>query len=384
MTRSRLLFVTQDFPPAVGGIQRYSLELAGALDPLCSAFGVLAPRSPGARETDAGLSFSVRRVWASSDTLPFLGAPALLSTSGRGAYTCTLHAQWASAPAALLARRLGRLRKVTVAAHGRELLLTPFGHLPPIQREYDRLRRSVLCAVDRVFAVSHYTASLVRALGVAAERVVVVPNGTNAEKFRPFQREEARARLGLSATPLLLSVARLVPRKGLDSVLRALPQLSTRIPGGVDYVIAGTGPDRERLLALARTLGVAERVRMLGHVADADLPLWYAACDVFVMPARSEPPDVEGFGLVFLEASACARPVVGVRSGGVVDAIEHEKTGFLLDPADDAALCEALSRLLLEPNLAAEFGRAGRARVERDFTWKRVASRIVDEIDRDP
>jgi len=384
VNRSRLLFVTQDFPPAIGGIQRYSLELASALDPLCSEFGVLAPRSPGARETDAGLSFSVRRVWANSDTLPFLAAPALLSTSRRGAYTCTLHAQWASAPIALLARRLGRLRKVAVAAHGRELLLTPFGHLPPFQREYDRLRARVLCAVDRVFAVSHYTASLVRELGVLPERVVVVPNGTNAENFRPLPREDARARLGLSATPLLLSVARLVPRKGLDSVLRALPALCTRVPGGVHYVIAGTGPDRERLLALARTLGVAERVRMIGHVADADLPLWYAACDVFVMPARSEPPDVEGFGLVFLEASACERPVVAVRSGGVVDAIEHEKTGFLLTPGDDAALSDALSRLLLEPNLAAEFGRAGRARVERDFTWKRVATRIVDELGREP
>jgi phosphatidyl-myo-inositol dimannoside synthase len=383
VTRPRLLFVTQDFPPAIGGIQRYSLELAAALDPLCEAFGVLAPRAQRAQDVDAGLPFRVRRVRATSDTLPLLAAPALLSLAGRDGYTCSLHAQWATAPAALLARRAGRLQRVAIAAHGRELLLTPFRHSRTLQRRYDRLRASVLGAVDRVFAVSTYTAGLVRELGVASERVVVVPNATNAERFFPVARAAARARLGLSNAPLLLSVARLVPRKGLDTVLRALPELAARVPG-VSYVIAGTGPDADRLALLARSLGVAERVRTVGHVADVDLPLWYSACDVFVMPARSEPPDVEGFGLVFLEASACERPVVGVRSGGVVDAIEHEKTGFLLPPGDVSALAGALSRLLLDPDLAAEFGRAGRARVQRDFTWQRVASRIVEELSCSP
>jgi phosphatidyl-myo-inositol dimannoside synthase len=380
VTRPRVLFVTQDFPPAIGGIQTYSLELARRLHSLCDAFTVVAPRAQRARELDRALPFRVRRVPVSSDALPFLAVPALLSLAARREYDCILHAQWSTVPGALAARRAGLVRRVVVAAHGRELLLTPFSELGALQRQYSRLRARVLAAADRVVAVSTYTAGLVRDLGVPAGRVLVIPNGTDPQRFCPRSRESARAALGLGEGPILFSVARLVPRKGLQTVLRTLPRLTREVPN-LQYIVGGVGPDAQKLADLARSLNVHDHVRFIGRVDENELPHWYAACDVFVMPSRSEPPDVEGFGLVFLEASACGRPVVGARSGGVVDAISHGETGFLVALEDLEELTETLLRLLRDPELARGLGQAGRARVEAEFTWDHVAQRMVTALD---
>jgi phosphatidylinositol alpha-1,6-mannosyltransferase len=374
--RPRLLLITQDFPPAIGGIQTYSFELANALHPLCEAFAVVAPRASSARAFDADLPFPVHRVLGASDLTPIAAAPAILKLAASGKYRCTLHAQWATAPAALIARRIGVLERVVVAAHGRELLLTPFHGFPALQRRYDRHRSRVLRATDRVFAVSTYTAGLVSALGVAKGRVRVIPNATNSLRFGPTDRASARAALGLGPGRLLLSVARLVPRKGVEIVLRALPALIRELPD-LRYVVAGRGPDAERLSKIAGKLRVSDRVRFVDHVAESELPLWYAACDVFVMPARSEPPDVEGFGLVFLEAGACERPVVGARAGGVVDAIVDGTTGLLVTPGSVDELTASLLRLLRDPQFAARLGRAGRARVEAGFTWQHVGETMT-------
>jgi phosphatidylinositol alpha-1,6-mannosyltransferase len=207
----------------------------------------------------------------------------------------------------------------------------------------------------------------------------VVPNGTDPERFRPLDAGAARRRLGLGDGPLLLTVGRLVPRKGIDTTLRALPTVLDAVPD-LTYLVVGTGPDRARLDALATTLGVRDHVQFEGHVPADDLPHYYGAADLFVMPSREAPPDVEGFGIVFLEAGACGLPVVGARTGGIPDAVRDGETGLLVPPSSPAALAEALTHVLTAPDVAARLGAAARQRVEQEASWAHVADRLWDVL----
>lgn len=374
----RLVLVTQDFPPRRGGIQTYALELARRLATRLPAFAVIAPRTQGAEAVDRELPFRVLRS-GTSDTLIAAAAPLLAELTLKDGFDHTLHAQWSTLPAALALRAMKRLRFAAVAAHGRELLLTPWHTAPFAQRGYDAVRRRALTSADRVLAGSEYTAGLARALGVRDERLRVTRYGTDPARFRPLDASALRERLGLTARPVLLTIARLVERKGIDSVLRALGAVRRAVPN-VCYVVAGEGPERERLGALARELELDDNVRFVGPVTDAELPLWYALADVFVMPSRSEPPDVEGFGIVFLEASACERPVVAARAGGVPDAVADGISGLLVTPGDTGELAAKLSELLLDPPRAAELGRRGRQRVLAELNWDAVTERTLQAL----
>ena len=147
------------------------------------------------------------------------------------------------------------------------------------------------------------------------------------------------------------------------------------------YLIAGDGEERSRLEAMVDRLDLRHRVSFLGVVPDADLPAHYAACDIFLHPNRVDNGDIEGFGIVFLEAAAAAKPVVGGDSGGVPEAVERDVTGLLVDGSDVAAIANAIRRLALSSELRTRFGRAGRERVERLFTWQRAAD-AVSELQR--
>ena len=372
----RLVFVTQDFPPRRGGIQTYAVELASRLARRCEAFAVVAPNAPGAAEEDARLGYRVLR-HGSADTLVAACVPALARLVLDEGFEHALHAQWSTAPASLALRALGRLDTVTIAVHGRELLLAPWRAAPFAQRAYDTVRRKALTAADRILAGSDYTAGRARELGVDAARISVTRYGTDPDRFRPTDAGALREHLGLGGRPVLLTIARLVERKGIDSVLRALPRVLERVPNAA-YVIAGDGPDRARLESLARSC--AHAVHFAGPVADAELPRWYSLADVFVMPSRSVPPDVEGFGIVYLEAGACERPVVAARDGGVPDAVADGVSGVLVPPGDDEALAAALADLLLDRARAAELGRRGRERVLASLNWDSVTARTLEAM----
>lgn len=375
----RLVLVTQDFPPRRGGIQTYALELARRLAPRLDAFAVIAPAVDGAAEIDREFPWRVLRS-GSPDTLIAAAAPLLLELALADGFDHTLHAQWSTTPAALGLRAAGRIRKVASVVHGRELLLAPWRKTPLAQRGYDAVRRRSLAAVDRVLATGTYTAGLARELGVAAERIRITGCGTDPERFRPVDARPLRERLGLGERRVLLTMARLVPRKGIDSVLRALPAVRRAVPD-VAYLVCGEGPDRERLETLARELGVQDAVRFPGSVPDDELTRWYCAANVFVMPSRSEPPDVEGFGIVFLEAGACERPVVAARAGGVPDAVADGISGLLVAPGDLDELAVKLVELLRDPARAAELGRQGRARVVSELNWDRVTEKTLRALE---
>jgi len=372
----RLLFVTQDFPPDIGGIQTYSWELARRLSPKMSALEVVAPARPGAAAVDREAPFPVTRVPGRPSLLPITGLRAVWRRARTLRPDWALHAQWQTVGTSLLARRLtGWPRRIACAAHGRELLFNPAASLPGLRGAYDALRRGLLRRIDTFVPVSRYTARLLHERGVSPERTHVVSNGTDPDRFRPREPSAFREELGLSDRSVLLTVGRLVSRKGVDTVLRALPSVAEARPD-VTYVVVGTGPDRPRLERLTAELGLEEHVQFRGRVANEALPRYYSAADLFVMPAREDPPDVEGFGLVFLEANACGTPVVGARTGGIPDAIRDGETGLLVPPSDPEALAEAILQILTQPDVAATLGRQGRRFAAHEASWAHAADRM--------
>lgn len=266
---------------------------------------------------------------------------------------------------------------VLIYAHGNEIL-------EAMQSEWDIPRRALRSA-DRVLANSRFTKELVHKAGVDPDRIDVVHPGCDSERFRPREPEpELRRRLlgGRDHERVVLTIGNLVARKGHDMVIRALPRLRRTIPD-VTYLIVGDGPYRPDLERLAAAAGVADRVVFAGRVPEEDLPRVYALGDVFIMPSREQADlcDVEGFGLVFLEAGACARPVVGGRSGGIPDAIVEGQTGFLVDPHDPEAIAVTLARVLGDRGLAQRLGQQGRERAVGEFAWSRVADRVQGIVD---
>jgi phosphatidylinositol alpha-1,6-mannosyltransferase len=214
-------------------------------------------------------------------------------------------------------------------------------------------------------------------LGVRQSRISVVYPAVDATRFRPdIDGFPVRARYAGANDVLLLSVGRLQRRKGHDVVIEALHRLRDHTPV-IRYVIAGNGEERPRLEARVGELGLRDRVSFAGVVPDDDLPAYYAACDVFVLPNRVDERDVEGFGIVFLEAAATARPAIGGDSGGVPEAVQRDVTGLLVDGASVDAVAEALRRLADGADLRVRLGAAGRARVEQQFTWQRAADAVT-------
>jgi phosphatidylinositol alpha-1,6-mannosyltransferase len=182
---------------------------------------------------------------------------------------------------------------------------------------------------------------------------------------------------------VILTVGNLVERKGHDMVIRSLPAVCQRVPEAT-YLIVGTGPFKERLDELAAELGVRDRVIFAGRVPDDELPDLYAMCDVFAMPSRTllASHDVEGFGLVYLEAGACAKPVVAGRSGGIEDAVVDGFTGLVVDPSDVRDIGQALIRLLTDSELRGRLGQQGRDRVEKERTWSILGARVQNILER--
>lgn len=372
----RLLVITQDFPPAVGGIETYTAELVtrwGRRDD--SRVEVVAPTHPDAPSIDEQFPGRITRVGTRPDLIP-LRLPAIIRRIRSLRPDVTFHAQWQTVGAAVLARRLtGVPKRIVCAAHGRELLFNPAEGVPGLQSAYDALRRLLLCGPDRFTPVSRYTAGLLHECGVPSSRCHVVPNGTDPDRFRPLDVGPLRESLGLVEDTVLLTVGRLVPRKGIDTTLQALPTVLETVPD-LTYLVVGTGPDRDRLEKLADDLGIHSHVRFSGYVDADDLPRYYNLADTFVMPSREARPDVEGFGIVFLEAGACGVPTVGARTGGIPDAVQDGETGLLVHPSSPNALADALTRLLTAPGLAQRLGEAARHRAVHEASWDHVAHRL--------
>jgi phosphatidylinositol alpha-1,6-mannosyltransferase len=231
---------------------------------------------------------------------------------------------------------------------------------------------------DTVLATSDFTRdTLVSLIGVPPARIAMAYPTVDAQRFRPgLPSDDLRRSIGIGASQkLVLSVGRLQRRKSFDQVVRALPGLVAR---GLDvhHAIVGIGEDREYLENLAAELGVRERLHLLGHVPPDDLPRWYNACDVFAMPNRDIDGDTEGFGIVYLEANACAKPAVAGITGGTGSAVQDGLNGLRVDGNSVAAVEAGLARLLQDESFARQLGDAGRQRILAGFTPLKRVERI--------
>lgn len=378
----RLLLVTKDFPPHVGGIQTWAYELGRRFAGRCEDFALVAPRVAGSAQVDRNVPFEVLRLPCTAGTFVAVASAAVGALCRRRRFDALLGAQWQSGLPGLLWRGHGGPPRVYAAVHGREILIRHYRRWPLAPNLYASTRERVIEQLDGVFPVSSYARELVASIGARTDHALVVSNGCDADRFAPGPVAEKPARvLGFFGRPVLLSVGRLIPRKGVDTVLHALRRLAARHPE-LRYLVCGDGPERPHLERLAEQLRVAHMVRFLGQVPAEALPDVYRMCDIFVHAARQEQADVEGFGLVLLEASASGKPVVATRSGGVTDAVQHERTGLLCEPQDAAALAGSIARLLEEPALAQRLGEQGRAHVLANASWDGACERLLSAMAR--
>ncbi|HNW92057.1 MAG TPA: glycosyltransferase family 4 protein [bacterium] len=370
----RLLYLTRDYPPAIGGMERNAAEMTAALARVGHSVRVLAPHGAHAMPGTEFHSYRLHRNWR-------LAGARLRLTMVSHAFSFRPDAIIANtwSPCGWAARAAARLANVPlfIVAHGLDVR-EPLQKPSVAQFELATLRR---CSA--VLAVSRYTKEhLVRA-GLSPDHIRVVPNGVDSERFQPELPGHTawRAALGLPDGPLFLTVARLVPHKGHAAVLAALAALVAR-GTGCSCCLVGDGPEYPALAAQAQALGIADRVRFIRNLPESELPLAYAAADVMVMPSVPAPDgSVEGFGIAYLEGSAAGVPVIGCSGTGAEDAIVNEETGFLVPPGDQAALAARLALLADQPALSRQLGAAGRARAIAEFNWDALARKLSGIIE---
>ncbi|MEK7607229.1 MAG: glycosyltransferase family 4 protein [Patescibacteria group bacterium] len=243
------------------------------------------------------------------------------------------------------------------------------------------IARKILGEAKFIVVNSDFTGKQVTAYGAAlAEKTVrVYPCPTARVSPSPETVETLRRKLGLSGKRMFITMGRVVERKGHDRVIRALPKILERIPEAI-YIVAGLGSYLDKLTRLATELGVQHAVRFVGGVSDEERAALFDLCDFCIMPSRQNGADVEGFGLVFLEAALSGKPSIGGRSGGIPEAILDEETGLLVDPEDVDTIADASIRLLTDDALRATLGRQARTRAQNEFTWKKQIQPLLKRL----
>ncbi|MFS8478485.1 MAG: glycosyltransferase family 4 protein [Micromonosporaceae bacterium] len=367
---TRTLLVTNDFPPRPGGIQSFVHNLAVRQPP--GSLVVYASTWRGAEKFDADQPFEVVR----EPTSVLLPTPAVARRAAQLARSRGCDTVWfgAAAPLGLLAaglRRRAGITRVVAQTHGHEV---GWAALPGARGLLRRIGRGV----DVVTYLGEYQrVRLDRAIGRLTSLERLAP-GVDTDAYHPdVDGGPVRARYGLAGRPVVVCVSRLVARKGQDTLIRALPLVRRRVPDAA-LLLVGGGPYRSTLQRLAREVGVADDVVFTGSVPWAELPAHYAAGDVFAMPCRTRAGglDVEGLGIVYLEASATGLPVIAGDSGGAPDAVRDGETGYVAPGRDVAAVADRVAELLADPERARRMGAAGRAWVEAEWRWDTLADRM--------
>jgi len=367
----RTLLLASSWAPAVGGVETLLRQTSRRLaePPLVLAPLPAADEAVPLRAVRLGFveRAAYRPLWVAHPSLHYLLAylsPAARAVRAWRPQVILAGHVYLAPLARLLARR--RQRPFVVFAYGQEVWRAgrPMGR----PRLDDAWRGGALRAAAAVLVPGQFTAGLLDDWGVAPARIVRIPFGA-----------EPRPPVPPSSGTSLLSVARLVPRKGIDTVIQSLPRLDP----GVEYRIVGRGPDEARLRRLAEAVGVAERVHFLGRVDDAQLAAEYQRCALFVLPARrTADGELEGYGLVYFEAAAWGRAVVAGRSGGEVDAVVDGQTGLLVNAQSPPQVADAIGGLLSDPARRNALGAAGRARVVTTHNWQQAAAAVDAVLER--
>lgn len=368
----RTLLVTNDFPPRPGGIQSYLHSFATRFP--ADELVVYAPRWRG----DSHAKFDGRQPFevVRHPTMLMLPTPFVAHRAAQLVKSHACDSVWfgAAAPLAVMAPVLRRAGAETIVAstHGHEVgwSMVPGGRTT---------LRAIGNSVDTVTYVSKYTRGRFASAFGAAAALEHVPPGVDTDRFKPdaTAREELRARYGLGDRPTILCLSRLVPRKGQDYLIRSIEGIRKKVDDAV-LVIVGGGPYEGTLRELAVKEGVDSHVIFTGTVPSAELAAHHTIADVFAMPSRTRGAglDVEGLGIVYLEASACGVPVVAGLSGGAPETVLQEKTGLVVDGRSVGQITDAIVRILSDRALATSMGMAGRRWVEKSWRWDILAEKL--------
>ncbi|MEU5167942.1 glycosyltransferase family 4 protein [Streptomyces mutomycini] len=374
----KTLIVTNDFPPRPGGIQAFLHNMALRMDP--ERLVVYASTwKRGAEGTEATAGFDAEQPFTvvRDRTTMLLPTPRVTRQAVRLLREHGCSSVWfgAAAPLGLMAPALRRAgaRRIVATTHGHE---AGWAQLPASRQ----LLRRIGEGTDTITYLGEYTRSRIATALTpeAAGRMVQLPPGVDEKTFHPDSGgDRVRARLGLTDRPVVVCVSRLVPRKGQDTLILAMPAILARVPDAVLLVVGG-GPYAGQLKKLAAETGVQDSVRFTGPVPWEELPAHYGAGDVFAMPCRTRRGglDVEGLGIVYLEASATGLPVVAGDSGGAPDAVLDGETGWVVRGGSAEESADRIVTLLRDPALRRRMGERGRAWVEEKWRWDLLAGRL--------
>ena len=372
------VFVTNDFPPRAGGIQTFVYELVRRFDP--STVTVVSSKFDGDTEFDEQQAYRVVRS-SHSVLLPtnstFKLVRQVIAETG-----ATRVVFGAAAPLALLAPKLRALgvTKIVALTHGHEV---GWARTPVTASAI----RKIGASVDVLTYLGEYTKTrIATALRKQDQnKLVKLAPAVDPVLFNPSQLAQAnvlREQIGFASRPTIVCISRLMARKGQDALIDALPAIAREVPNAA-LVIVGDGPYRGTLEKKVRELGLQDSVHFAGRVDYTQLPAWYLTGDVFAMPCRTRNAgwDVEGLGIVYLEASASGLPVIAGDSGGAPDAVLNQQTGVVVDGRDEADIVKACVRLLSDEPLCKQLGAAGRVWVEQHWTWDHAAKTLQDLLD---
>ncbi len=351
----KLAIISLEFAPKIGGVETYLLEMAKRISTTNRVIVITAEDQPIPLKMPFQQIFTPTASWFGFwNALRACKPDRVMVGHGH--------------PRLLLAAFLFRSDRYATVTYGNDYLAA--------QKRWHRPMFNWLLKRSRpLITISRANAARLQALGLPGARIVYP--GTDPGQFSPPAKAPG-------PPPRLLTVGRLVPRKGIDTVIRALPLLIPGLPE-LAYDIVGDGPDRARLKALVSDLGLEETVNFHGAVSQSELTDFYRRAHIFVMPARHEieASSMEGFGIVYLEASASGLPVVAGRAGGAVEAVRDGETGLLVPPDNPEALAQTLGKLLADDDLRQKFGGAGRRWVEAEMNWDRSAQRLARMLDLD-
>ena len=364
-----ILLLTNDFGPRAGGIETFIIGLLERMPK--GEVIVYTSKQVGSESFDKKWldNFGVKVIRDPSKIL--LPTPRVIRAVRRVIKQSKVEKIWfgAAAPLAISARflRAGNVKKIVALSHGHEVW---WSKVFPFNFAMKGIARSV----DVLTFLGDYTGSVIKRNFKDRAKLVKIAPGIDISHFKPegdlSKINAVRSELKIGSEPLILSVGRLVHRKGQDKLITAMPKILAKRPDA-KLLLIGQGPRKAKLDSLVAKYGIADSVKFLGSIAYTDLPKYLNAADLFVMPSRSRLMglEVEGLGIVYLEASACALPVIAGSSGGAPDALIDGRTGYVVDGRDIDQIANRVLSLIDNPKQAEEMGKAGRVWVESHWRW---------------
>lgn len=381
-----ILIFSTDYKPKPGGIAEYTYQVAKHFEKMNHGVVVLSVSMPGGKEFDNEQIFTTYRIpnihYFRSLWFLFTLIKLVKRHNIEYIFSTITH------PCGEIACLISRFIKVKtiITVHGYEVIYPLNTFRQKLKYKFNYIRTYIYNNSDMVFTISKFTKDLLVKSGVKPSKIFIFNNGVDLNEWnkRDPDREKGIEKChNLKGKRVIITVSNLGERKGHDMVLKALPEVIKVIPNLI-YLIGGTGPTRKPLESLVKSLNLKDLVKFLGYIPQEALPLYYHLSDVFIMPNREVGTSVEGFGIVFLEANACKKPVIAGRSGGALDAVVDGKTGLLVNPEDRNDTAKALIKLLSNEKLANQMGEIGYNRVKNELTWDRIVLRMADNINSYP